>query len=69
MLGTVQEQEMMFPILLLNEGLASFDPFAPPIYLPISLLANYGQSEAFVGLQTMPQTRCWVKALFFLLFS
>ncbi len=28
MLGTVQEQELMSPILLFHEGLASFDPFS-----------------------------------------
>ncbi len=31
--------------------------------------ADYGQLEAFVGLQTLPQTRFWVKALFLLLVS
>jgi hypothetical protein len=50
MLGMVQEQEMMFVTLLLNECQATFDPFAPSIYLAISLPADYGQSEAFVGL-------------------
>ena len=37
--GTVQQQAVMFPMLLLNESLASFDPFLPPqIYLPIPCL-------------------------------
>ena len=35
--GTVQEQAMMFPMLLLNEGLASFDHFlSPPNLTPVS---------------------------------
>ena len=68
MLGTVQKQQTIFPILLLNEGLASFDPFVPQPTCQSPCLLTMVNSEAFVGLQTMPHTRFWGEALFPLLF-
>ena len=52
MLGTVQKQQTIFPILLLNEGQASFDPFVPqPTCQSPCLLTMVNQRPLWVSKQ------------------